>query len=286
MVVPAFNEADTLPTTTPQFVACVRERGWDLIVVNDCSSDATPQILSTYDGTDRVRVLHHKVRRGYGGALKTAIAHATSTYVVTVDADGQHQLDEVDSVFTECQRVGADMVVGDRGRHRSSLFREVGKGLIRLITRVLMSVPIRDLNSGLKLYRTDLAQRYIQVCPDLMAFSDVITMVFLHERHLVREHPITVNRRQGGKSTISTLTAFETVMAILNIMTLFNPMRIFLPLSLASLIAGVVWGVPIVLRRDGISVGAMLAIITGILCFALGLIAEQLSAIRKGHREE
>ena len=128
MVVPAFNEADTLPTTMPQFVACVRERGWDLIVVNDCSSDATPQILSTYDGTDRVRVLQHKVRRGYGGALKTGIAHATSTYVVTVDADGQHQLDDVDSVFTECQRVGADMVVGDRGGIVLVCFVRSGRG--------------------------------------------------------------------------------------------------------------------------------------------------------------
>ena len=114
-----------------------------------------------------------------------------------------------------------------------------------------------------------------------MAFSDVITLVFIHEHHLVLEHPITVQQRQGGTSTINTLTAFETVMAILSIITLFNPMRIFLPLSLTSLTAGLVWGVPIVLRGRGVSVGAMLAFTTGVLFFALGLIAEQLATIRK-----
>mgnify|MGYP002853479932 CR=1 FL=1 len=282
LVVPAFNEAGTLPGTMPEFVDFVQTRGWRLIVVNDCSADSTPQILSEYEDVDGVTVLHHKVRRGYGGAIKTGIGAADSTYVVTLDADGQHRLEDVDAVYQACRDTGADMVVGDRGRHRSSLFREVGKGLIRLITRVLMPLPINDLNSGMKLYRTDLAKRYIRVCPDTMAFSDVIALVFLNEHHLVLEHPIAVKARQGGVSTISTLTAFETVMAILNIISLFNPMRIFLPLSLLSLTAGIIWGVPIVLRGDGVSVGAMLAITTGVLSFALGLIAEQLSAIRKG----
>ena len=173
------------------------------------------------------------------------------------------------------------MVVGNRGQHRSSLFREVGKGWIRQITRVLMTLPIHDLNSRLKFYRTDLAQRYISLCPDSMAFSGVITLVFIHEHHLVREHPITVLRRRGGTSTINPLTAFETVMAILSIITLFNPMLIFLPLSLISLMAGLVWGVPIILRGRGVSVGAMRAFTTVLLFFALGLIAEQLATIRK-----
>ncbi len=174
-------------------------------------------------------------------------------------------------MYAELQRTRADMVVGNRGRHWSSLFREVGKSLIRLITRVLMPLQIYDLNSGLKLYRTDLARRYIQVCPDSMAFSDIIARVFVNERHLVREHTITIHQRRGGKSTISTLTAFETVMVILNIITLFNPMRIFLPLALACVSVGFVWGAGMLITRgDGVSVGAILAITTGVLCFVLG----------------
>ena len=286
VIVPAYNEAASLPALMPSLIAFVQARGWQLIVVDDGSVDDTPTALEPYSAAPGVTLLRHKVNRGYGGALKTGISAATTDLVATIDADGQHHLEDLDALHMELQRTDADMVVGDRGRHRSSLFREIGKGLIRLITKTLMTLPIRDLNSGLKLYRTDLAQRYVHIYPDSMAFSDVITIVFLHRRHLVREHPITVKPRQDGNSTISTLTAFETVMAILNIITLFNPMRIFLPLSLASLIAGVVWGTPIVLRGDGVSVGAMLAIATGVLSFALGLIAEQLSAIRKSHREE
>lgn len=143
-----------------------------------------------------------------------------------------------------------------------------------------MPLPIHDLNSGFKLYRTELARRYITVCPDTMAFSDVITLVFLSEKNLVLEHPIRVSPRKHGQSTINTFTAFETVMQVLNITLMFNPLSVFLPISVLCILAGLGWGIPIVLLGRGVSVGAMLAIVTGLLFFVLGLLASQLSAIR------
>ena len=80
---------------------------------------------------------------------------------------------------------------------------------------------------------------------------------------------------------MSTLTALETVIEIVNIITLFNPMRIFLPLAVLAVVTGTLWGIPYVVMGRGISVGAMLAIVTGVILFALGLLAEQLAAIRK-----
>jgi hypothetical protein len=61
---------------------------------------------------------------------------------------------------------------------------------------------------------------------------------------------------------------------------LFNPLRIFLPVSIFLLLAGLVWGIPIIVLGRGVSVGALLAIISSGLCLLLGLIAEQLSKIR------
>jgi hypothetical protein len=94
------------------------------------------------------------------------------------------------------------------------------------------------------------------------------------------EYPIHVSPRKVGQSTITTFTAFETVIQVLNIVLMFNPLRVFLPLSILCILAGFAWGIPIVLLGRGVSVGAMLAIVTGLLFFVLGLIASQLSAIR------
>jgi len=205
----------------------------------------------------------------------------TTPYLVTMDGDGQHRQEDIERIFKFARENDADMVVGKReGKDLSSIYRAIGKSLIRTFTRILMPLPIKDLNSGFKFYRTDLAQRYITVCPDSMAFSDVITLVFLYERNLVMEYPIRISTRTMGQSTISILTAFETVIQVLNATVIFNPLRVFLPISIVCILAGLGWGIPIILLGRGVSVGAMLAIVTGLLFFVLGLLASQLSAIR------
>jgi hypothetical protein len=202
---------------------------------------------------------------------------------MTVDADGQHNVADMQVLFGQLLDRDADMVVGSRrGGGNSGWYREIGKSLIRKLARFLVdNVHVYDINSGMKVYDTALAQQYLHLCPDSMAYSDVITLVFISQRHRVTEHGIQVRSRIGGKSTISTRTAVETVREIVNIVVLFNPMRIFLPVSLASLVLGCVWGLPIVARGNGVSVGAMLAIVTGIIFFFLGLLAEQISLIRR-----
>ena len=283
VVIPVYNEAEGLPTFAPAAIEFCRVKGWKLIFVNDGSRDDTRQILDALEPSSDVQVVHHKVNRGYGGALKTGIRHAATHFLVTMDGDGQHHLEDVERIFQFAITNDADMVVGKReGSNASTAYRLAGKFLIRSFTKILMPLPINDLNSGFKLYRTELAKRYITVCPDSMAFSDVITLVFLSERNLVLEHPIRISPRQAGQSTITTFTALETLMEVLNIALMFNPLRVFLPISILCVLAGLTWGLPIILLGRGVSVGAMLAIVTGLLFFVLGLLASQLSAIRMG----
>ncbi len=283
VVVPIYNEASALPGLLTDLVPYCRDRNWKLILVNDGSGDNTPAILKDYEDVPDIKVIHHKVNRGYGGALKTGLLHADTPYAVTIDADGQHELSDMDELLAFTLEKDADLVVGNRGKQgNSGLYRGIGKWVIRNFAALLMPIHISDLNSGFKLYRTELVQRYLSICPDSMAFSDVITLIFIKKRHLVLERPITIKKRAGGKSTINTLTAIQTVMEIINIAMLFNPLRIFLSLSVLCIGFGFVWGIPILLRGRGVSVGAMLAIVTGLLFFFIGLVAEQLSAMRLG----
>jgi glycosyltransferase involved in cell wall biosynthesis len=283
VVVPIYNEAASLPGLLAELIPYCRERKWRLILVNDGSSDATPAVLKDYEECPGIKIIHHKVNRGYGGALKTGILNADTRYIVTIDADGQHELNDMDELLQFTLEKDADLVVGDRGKGGSSgLYRDIGKWMIRRFSALLMPVHISDLNSGFKLYNTELVQRYLSLCPDSMAFSDVITLIFIKKCHLVLEHPITIKKRVRGKSTITTFTAIQTIMEIINIAMMFNPLRIFLSLSVLCIGFGFAWGIPILLRLRGVSVGAMLAIVTGLLFFFIGLIAEQLSAMRLG----
>ena len=280
VVVPVYNEGENLPVFAPALVDFCLARDWKLIFVNDGSSDNTRTLLDTLHSPN-VQVIHHKVNRGYGGALKTGIGQTTTPYLITMDGDGQHDPKDAERLLDFAMATDADMVVGRRdGAGHSGMYRSLGKFLIRHFTKILMPLPVSDLNSGFKLYRTEPAKRYSTVCPDSMAFSDVITLVFLSERNLVLEHPIHISARTVGRSTINTFTAFETVIQVLNIALMFNPLRVFLPISAVCILAGLGWGIPIILLGRGVSVGAMLAIVTGLLFFVLGLLASQLSAIR------
>jgi len=281
IVIPAYNEAETLSTLLLELSEHCRENDWRIIVVDDGSIDRTQEVLGQYEHQPEIQVLHHKLNRGYGGALKSGIQQAKTEFVVTLDADGQHRVEDIGNMLAFFQKTGADMVVGARpaGSTRS-VYRRIGKQIIRLITRILVPNNIQDLNSGFKMYRTTLAQCYLRLCPDSMAFSDVITLVFIRRRHLVLNFPIQVGERADGVSTINTFTAVDTLFEVLNIIMLFNPMRIFLSVSVVCLTFGILWGIPIMMRGRGVSVGAMLAIVTGLIFFFLGLVAEQLAQIR------
>jgi len=282
VVIPVYNEAEALPQLMEGLIAFCRERDWKIILVNDGSKDSTAEILNHYSGNENVKIFHHKLNVGYGGALKTGIRNVTTRYCVTIDADGQHDLQDVELMFEKIIATEADLIVGNRKGNSSLRFhREFGKSIIRSIAKLLMPLNVYDINSGMKMYDSELAKRYIRICPNSMAFSDVITLTFIYQRNLVLEMPIKINQRIAGKSKIRVRTAFETIMEIINIVTLFNPLRIFLPMSVFFVLLSLGWEIPIFLRGYGLSIGALFGFITGLIFFLLGLIAEQLGNIRR-----
>ena len=283
IIIPAYNEAASLPQLIHELLPFAQLKNFKVIIVNDGSKDDTRAVLERSTTlSENISIINHKVNRGYGGALKSGINKARTQYCITIDADGQHSLSDIDRLLNTITETNADLVVGSRkGNSESGYYREFGKTILRWVAKLLMPLKIYDINSGIKIYNTKLAQRYIQICPDSMAFSDVITLTFVYQRNLVLEIPVKINQRKAGKSTIGMRTAFETLIEIINIVVLFNPMRIFLPLSFIFILASIIWEIPIFLSGQGVSIGALLGFMTGIIFFLLGLIAEQLGNIRR-----
>jgi len=282
IVIPVYNEAPVLEKTIQTIVPYAAQKGWELIFVDDGSTDHSSQILEQLVTVSHARVLRHKINRGYGAALKTGISCVQTPYVVSFDADGQHQIEDVERLLSFALQHDSDLVVGNRpGIGNKNLYRALGKWMIWQFARLLMPLKVRDLNSGFKLYKTELIQQYLSYCPNSMAFSDVITLIFTHQRHLIHEIPISISPRTAGKSTINIWTAFETLLEILNAIIMLNPLKIFIPLSLISIIVGIGWGSYVIVRVGrGVSVGSMLAVVSGLIFFMLGLLAHQISNLR------
>ena len=281
IVIPCYNEEASLKMFLPQLLKYASERNYYIIITNDGSTDSSGNILYQFNSYDHFRFINHKINKGYGGALKTAIENVDTEFLVSIDADGQHYLEDIDLLFNAIKETKADMVIGSRKDIKQDNYRSAGKWIIRSISKLLVKTNVYDINSGMKLSRTNLTKKYLNLCPDSMAFSDILTLIFSAQKNLVVEVPIRIKNRIAGKSTIGINTALDTVMEVLNIVMLFNPIKIFLPLSLMFFILGIGWGLPIIFAGRGVSVGAALLIIMGVMTFLLGLIAEQLSLLRK-----
>src|SRR5271157_1799578 len=181
IIIPAYNEGESIKTLLPDVIGFAVQNNFSIILVNDGSKDDTGKISeSIASGNSFVKIVNHKVNKGYGGAIKSGILIAETKYVITIDADGQHLLDDVKKLYNEIVEKDADMVVGSRrGLKSQTIFRGIGKSIIRRIAKILMPLNIYDINSGMKIFNTALSKKYINLCPDSMAFSDIIALAFI-----------------------------------------------------------------------------------------------------------
>ena len=283
IVIPCFNEDESIKIFLPEVMKLALKNNWEVIVTNDGSTDSSAAALEQLEKEHSIlKIITHNVNKGYGAALKSGILKSNTEFTATMDADGQHYPEDLVSLYAVRDETDADMVIGSRKDAKAGgAYRSFGKWIIRNLSTALAGTGIYDINSGMKFFRTDTAKKMLSLCPDTMAFSNIIALSFAAQKNLVIEHPIGLRERTSGKSTISINTAFDTILEILNIVMLFNPIRIFLPIALIFFFAGLLWGIPIMIAGRGVSVGAGLMMLTGVMIFLLGLIAEQLSHIRK-----
>lgn len=282
IVIPVFNEFLSLQKNLEPWIQFCEKRDWRLIIVDDGSTDDSVQLLRSLIGHPILEVYHHRSNMGYGYALKTGLDHVETEYSITMDADGQHQIEDTEILIGIMHDEDFDMVIGSRQKIKeNNLYRKLGKSIIRAITRLLFSTSIYDLNSGFKAYKTEIVKQLLPFCPDSMAFSDIITLLHLEVGLKINEQPIQLNPRSSGKSSINTMTAFQTLMEIFNIVMWFHPSKILLPLAFILTLLGFIWAIPFFIRGRGLSSTALLFLLAGSIQFMLALLAEQIAWTRK-----
>ncbi len=157
VAMPAYNEADNLPRNVPRLVAKLDELqpSFEIVIVNDCSRDATGQIAEDLARAEpRVRVVHHAVNQGIGQGFVSAVKAARGEYLILIPADLALDLDELHK-FLDAASV-ADVVVGRRSsRSDYNLFRKLVSVVNIGLIQVLFRMPQKQFNY-ISLYRTRL----------------------------------------------------------------------------------------------------------------------------------
>jgi hypothetical protein len=174
--------------------------------------------------------------------------------------------------------VNADMVVGARtGEHvRIPAARRPAKWVLNKLANYVSDARIPDLNSGLRVFRREVALQYFPILPDQFSWTTTITLAMHCDKYAVSYIPIDYRLRQG-RSKIVPWDAGSFAILILRTAMLFRPLRVFLPLVLVCLLYGVMKTSIDLTHQPNISASALLAFMSALLILLIGMLGDAIA---------
>ncbi len=278
IVIPAFNEGPSIGIV----ITALREAAaWhEIIVVDDGSTD---------DTVERARgagacVVKHPYNKGNGAAVKSGIRQATGEFILVMDGDGQHQPADAKRIVSRLAEY--DLVVGARApATQASGTRRMGNALLNSLATYLTDRPIPDLTSGFRAARRAQLREFLYLLPNGFSTPTTTTMAFIKAGYSVLFEPIEARQRVGHSKIKLVKDGFRFFLILMKVVTIYSPLRIFLPISAVSFGIGLIYGLWTVASQHKIPNGAVLFLMFGVIVFLVGLVSEQISALRAEGRQ-
>ena len=197
VIIPAYNEQATVLDIIAQVQAC-GVPDLELVVVNDCSTDSTQEVLDTIRSRDRLRIIHHEINQGKGAAIRTAQAHITGEVVVIQDADLEYNPREFPRMLKVIEDDIADAVYGSRYSGSELLvdtfWHYLGNRLLTTYSNVLCNLHLTDMETCYKMMRTSLFKQINIEC-NRFGFEPEVTAKLSRLRARIFEMPIGYQAR-------------------------------------------------------------------------------------------
>jgi glycosyltransferase involved in cell wall biosynthesis len=280
VIIPVYNEENIIGATLRSLYNILQEskiQNFEIIVLNDGSSDNTAKEIASSKVS--CHTITHKTNKGYGASIKTGLRHAQYEHIVIIDADGTYPYDRIPEMFEYYQKNVLDMLVGARiGENVTYPFlKRIPKFFLTKLANYISNTKIPDLNSGLRIFKKEIALQFFSLYPNGFSFTTTITMTMLCRGYDVEYFPIDYFPRTG-KSKISPLKDTLGFFQLLSqIAVFFNPLKFFLPfVGFLACISFVFIIKDVFFLRDLSQSTVLFPILTG-LVFFMGLIADMIS---------
>ena len=273
VIVPAFNEAASIGALITGLRAAA---DWgELLVVDDGSRDETAERARTAGA----RVIRHPYNKGNGAAIKTGIRNATGSFILIIDADGQHRPADAPRLVARLDEY--DLVVGARSSEtQATAARRYGNALLNWTASYLTEQPIPDLTSGFRAARRACLVEFLHLLPNGFSTPTTSTLAFLKAGYSVRFEPIDAGRREGESKIHLAADGVGFLLILLKVVTIFSPLRIFLPISAGAFLVGAAYAVWTILTQSHVTNSSVLLILLSVVIFLVGLVSEQISSLR------
>lgn len=273
IVLPAKNESDSLKALLPQIKLIAPDA--EILVINDGSTDDTAKV-SIEAGA---KVFTHPYSQGNGAAIKTGARNATGDIIVFMDADGQHNPDDIPVMLDKLSE-GYDMVVGARSvGTQASQFRRFANSFYNRLATMMTGHKIEDLTCGFRAVRAAKFRKFIYLLPNGFSYPTTSTMAFFRSGFPVAYIPIHAGMR-NGKSHINVVKdGIRFFIIILRIGALFSPMRLFLPISAIFFVTGFSYYAYTFSTMGRFTNMSGVLFLSSLFIFLIGIISEQISSL-------
>jgi glycosyltransferase involved in cell wall biosynthesis len=273
IVIPAQDEELSIATVVRQLKDTAP---WhEIIVVDDGSTDATGARAREAGAV----VIRHPYNKGNGAAVKTGARHASGEFVLIVDGDGQHSPADACRLIA---RLGEfDLVVGARSAvTQATLTRRGGNAVLNWLASYLAGRPIPDLTSGFRGIRRDVLREFLHLLPNGFSTPATTTLACVKAGYNVAFEPVEAGMRAGQSKMRVARDGTKFLLILLRVITIFSPLRIFAPLSAAAFAVGVAYGLVNFASAGRIPNGAVVLLLFAVMVFLVGLVSEQIAALR------
>ena len=279
VVIPAFNESQTIA----DLIKSIQWQypNFEIVVIDDGSDDNTAEVAAEAGA----RVFSHPYNIGNGAAIKSGIRAATGDTLVFMDADGQHDPQDIGKMLDYIPEF--DMVVGARGKgSQASVGRGIGNKIYNWLGSYVSKFHIEDLTSGFRTVKAEVARSFVYLLPNTYSYPTTITLGVLRTGRSIKYIPITARQRRKGNSNIRLVQdGVRFFMMIIRICTLYSPMRVFLPVSFIMFLLGTLRYFYSFVTEGRFTNMSALLYVSSIIIFMMSLISEQICQLRFERRE-
>jgi polyisoprenyl-phosphate glycosyltransferase len=236
IIIPVYNEAESLSDTLTLLHKCLEEQlicPYEIIVVDDASTDGTSELLST---EENIKVLNNLVNSGYGYSLKKGIRAAGFDTIMIIDGDGSYPVHQI-GVLLKAYQEGYDLVVASREKNfvEDRFFKNIFRMILRWLVEFTAGIRVPDVNSGMRIFSKKTITPYFPYLSDQFSFTTSMTLLYALDKRMILFKHNGYQKRKGKSKVKLFRDMLRTLQFIVEIIALKNPLKLHLLVMLPTL---------------------------------------------------